>query len=118
MANALYMLLVVTLIATSQYIGTSIMINSTDLSPYAILFSLSLIAHAITAIVFFHMALAKNNTEDIRIHNVDTEINPEYPVEINPRTGKPYIMPISMRNILRVKALKREQDKRIQKTTE
>lgn len=56
------------------------------------------------------MALAEKQFKDIEVQ--------EYPVEINPRTGKPYIMPLSMRNNLRVKALKREQDKRIKKTAD
>lgn len=42
----------------------------------------------------------------------------EKKVELNPRTGKPYKLSLARRMELREKALKREQDKRIKKTTE
>lgn len=62
----------------------------------------------------------EENAEKVDIQGIHTDIHIDtFPVEdnINPRTKKPYKMSAERRQALREKALKREQDKRIAKTT-
>lgn len=58
---------------------------------------------------------AEDPGEAVNTSATDTGIIME---EINPRTKKPYKTPFAKRMLLREKALKREQEKRIQKTAE
>lgn len=69
--------------------------------------------------VDFVTKMEDKKTETIQEIRIDTfPANPNEESDINPRTKKPYKTSPATRQALREKALKREQEKRIQKTAE